>query len=183
MLKGNLMRHHITHTFLLGFCLLFSNLLHAQEPQESNSLLNEDIVDLKKQVISLNKTLFILEEDLLFPSNTQLSIFISMKDTALFSLDAVKILINDKLVSSHLYTDKELDVLKRGGVQKIYMGNIVSGEHEIVALYTGKGPHQREFKRGSVIKIEKGEDPLFIEFNIQDKTSKQQALFKARAWE
>ena len=151
--------------------------------QEPNSLLNEEIIDLKKQVISLNKTLFILEEDLLFPSNTQLSIFISMKDTALFSLDAIKILIDDKQISSHLYTDKELDVLKRGGVQKIYIGNIVSGEHEIVALYTGKGPHQREFKRGSVIKIDKGDDPLFVEFNIQDNESKQQALFKSRSWE
>ncbi len=173
------MRHIIKFCFL---SLLFIQIPIAQS-QEESSLLNEEITDLKKQVISLNKTLFILEEDLLFPSNTQLSIFISMKDTALFSLDAIKILINNKVVSSHLYTDKEIDVLKRGGVQKIYIGNIVSGEHEIVALYTGKGPHQRDFKRGSVITIDKSEDPLFVEFKIQDNESKQQALFESRTWE
>lgn len=161
---------------------------HAQEapiesPISDSSLLNDEIVDLKKKVISLNKTLFILEEDLLFPSNTQLTIFVSMHDTTLFSLDAIKILIDDKLVSSHLYTDKEIDVLKRGGVQKIYIGNIVNGEHEIVALYSGKGPHQRDFKRGSVIKIDKSEDPLFVEFKIQDNDSKQQAQFSVRSWE
>ncbi len=174
------MRQHISKFLLLSLLLVQSAFLMAQEP---NSLLNEEIIDLKKEVIKLNKTLFILEEDLLFPSNTQLSIFISMKDTSLFSLDAVKIMIDDKQVSSHLYTDKELDVLKRGGVQKIYIGNIVSGEHEIVALYTGKGPHQRDFKRGSVITIDKSEDPLFVEFKIQDKESKQQSLFEARSWE
>jgi len=178
--KGNHMRH-----IIIKFCLLAILSLHSVVgfSQEANSLLNDEIVNLKKQVISLNKTLFILEEDLLFPSNTQLSIFISMKDTALFSLDAIKILIDDKQVSSHLYTDKEIDVLKRGGVQKIYIGNIISGAHEIVALYTGKGPHQRDFKRGSVIKIDKSNDPLFVEFKIQDNESKQQALFKSRSWE
>lgn len=179
-LKGNHMRHMIIKFSILSLLSFFTTLSFAQAP---NSLLNEDIANLKKQVISLNKTLFILEEDLLFPSNTQLSIFISMKDTALFSLDAIKILIDDKQVSSHLYTDKEVDVLKRGGVQKIYIGNIITGEHEIVALYTGKGPHQRDFKRGSVITIDKGDDPLFIEFKIQDNESKQQALFKTRSWE
>lgn len=174
------MRPIILKTFLFCFIGLFSIAAYSQE---ASSVLNEEIIDLKKQVISLNKTLFILEEDLLFPSNTQLSIFISMKDTALFSLDAIKILIDDKQVSSHLYTDKEIDVLKRGGVQKIYIGNIVSGEHEVVALYTGKGPHQREFKRGSMITIDKADDPLFIEFKIQDDESKQQAIFKSRYWE
>lgn len=155
----------------------------SEASASESSLLNDDIVDLKKKVISLNKTLFILEEDLLFPSNTQLTVFISMHDTTLFALDAIKILIDDKLVSSHLYTDKEIDVLKRGGVQKIYIGNVVNGEHEIVALYTGKGPHQRDFKRGSVIKIDKSEDPLFVEFKIQDNDSKQQAQFSVRSWE
>lgn len=171
------------HIIKLCFLFLFFMQMPLAHSQEDNSLLNEDITDLKKQVISLNKTLFILEEDLLFPSNTQLSIFISMKDTALFTLDAIKILIDDKVVSSHLYTDKELDVLKRGGVQKIYIGNVVSGEHEVVALYTGKGPHQREFKRGSVITIDKSDEPLFIEFKVKDNESKQQALFESRSWE
>lgn len=174
------MRHIIIKALFLSLLCIQVTFSFAQE---ADSLLNEEIVDLKKQVISLNKTLFILEEELLFPSNTQLSVFISMKDTALFDLDAVKILIDDKQVTSHLYTDKEIDVLRRGGVQKIYIGNVVSGEHEIVALYTGKGPHQREFKRGSVIKIDKTDDPLFIEFKIEDNESKQQAIFKARTWE
>jgi len=180
MLKGSSMFRHIIHFIFLGLLIIQSPLLHAQE---EGSLLNEEIVDLKKQVISLNKTLFILEEDLLFPSNTQLSIFISMKDTALFKLDAIKILIDDKQVSSHLYTDNELDVLKRGGVQKIYLGNLVSGKHEIVALYTGKGPHQRDFKRGSALTIDKNDDPMFVEFKIVDNESKQQSLFKTRSWE
>jgi hypothetical protein len=115
--------------------------------------LDADIEALKKEVLSLNRDLFILEEDLLFPSNTQFSVFLSMNAGALFSLDSVQIKIDDKNIANHLYTERELAALKRGGVQRLYIGNLPSGEHEIVAIFSGVGPKGRDYRRGESILI------------------------------
>jgi hypothetical protein len=145
--------------------------------------LDADIEALKKEVLSLNRDLFILEEDLLFPSNTQFSIFLSMDSGTLFSLDSVQLKIDDKNIANHLYTERELAALKRGGVQRLYIGNLPSGEHEIVAIFTGIGPKGRDYRRGESIKIEKTTEPQFVEFLIQDDTGKEQPQFDVRVWE
>ena len=145
--------------------------------------LDADIEALKKEVLSLNRDLFILEEDLLFPSNTQFSVFLSMDSGALFTLDSVQLKIDDKNIANHLYTERELAALKRGGVQRLYIGNLPSGEHEIVAIFTGIGPKGRDYRRGESIVIEKTTEPQFVEFMIADDTGKEQPQFDVRVWE
>ena len=150
-------------------------------PEEGS--LDADIEALKKEVLSLNRDLFILEEDLLFPSNTQFSIFLSMDSGALFSLDSVQLKVDDKNIANHLYTERELAALKRGGVQRLYIGNLPSGEHEIIAIFTGIGPKGRDYRRGESIVIEKTTEPQFVEFMIADDTGKEQPQFDVRVWE
>ena len=145
--------------------------------------LDADIEALKKEVLSLNRDLFILEEDLLFPANTQFSVFLSMDAGALFALDSIQLKIDDKNISNHLYTERELEALKRGGVQRLYIGNLPSGEHEIIAIFTGIGPSGRDFRRGESIVIEKTTEPQFVEFIIADDTGKEQPEFDVRVWE
>jgi hypothetical protein len=145
--------------------------------------LDAEIEALKKEVLSLNRDLFILEEDLLFPPNTQFSVFLSMDSGALFGLDSVQLKINDKNIANHLYTERELAALKRGGVQRLYIGNLPSGEHEIVAIFTGVGPSGRDYRRGETVIIEKTTEPQFVEFMIADDTGKEQPQFDVRVWE
>ena len=145
--------------------------------------LDSSIEALKKEVLSLNRDLFILEEDLLFPANTQFSIFLSMNAGALFALDSIQIKIDDKNISNHLYTQRELGALKRGGVQRLYIGNLPSGEHEIIAIFTGIGPKGRDYRRGETVIIEKTTEPQFVEFIITDDSSKEQPEFDVRVWE
>ena len=123
----------------------------ADEP--GSSKLSKDVQNIKKEIIKLNRDLFILEEDLLFPANTQFSVFLSMDVGEYFSLDSVQIKVDDKVVANHLYTNKETEALKRGGVQRLYLGNLASGEHELVAFFVGQGPNKRDYRRGSTIKI------------------------------
>ena len=158
-------------------------IMSATVADEKSPILEKKIQDVKKEVLELNKELFILEEDLLFPANTQFSIFLSMDVGKLFELDSVQINIDDKNVSNHLYTQREIKALQLGGVQKIYIGNIASGKHELVAFFTGKGPNKRNYKRGTTIEFEKTSSPLFIELKIVDNLSKQQPEFKTRVWE
>ena len=155
----------------------------ATAEEVEKKALDDSIEALKKEVLSLNRDLFILEEDLLFPSNTQFSIFLSMNAGALFQLDSVQVKIDDKNIANHLYTERELAALKRGGVQRLYIGNLPSGEHEIIAIFTGLGPSGRDYRRGETITIEKTSEPQFVEFIIKDDSSKEQPEFDVRIWE
>jgi len=166
---------------ILSLC---TQLFHAAAAQESDDeALDTSIEALKKQVLSLNRDLFILEEDLLFPANTQFSVFLSLDAGSLFVLDSVQLRIDDKNVANHLYTDRELEALKRGGVQRLFIGNLTSGEHEVVAIFTGVGPSGRDYRRGETIVLEKTTEPQFVEFTIEDDGSKEQPEFNARVWE
>ena len=153
------------------------------EDGSEEASLDTDIEALKKEVLSLNRDLFILEEDLLFPSNTQFSVFMSMNAGALLSIDSIQLKIDDKNTANHLYTERELAALKRGGVQRLYIGNLPSGEHEIIVIFTGVGPKGRDYRLGESVVIEKTTEPQFVEFMIADDTGKEQPQFDVRVWE
>ena len=163
---------------LMGFMLP----VYTQDAEPITEL-QQNIQNLKQDVLKLNRNLFILEEDLLFPSNTQFSVFLSMDSGKLFSLDAVQLKIDDKVIANHLYTEREIEALKRGGVQRLYLGNLASGKHEIIAIFTGKGPQNRDYRRGETIQVEKGSDPQFIELQIIDNPTKEQPEFITKIWE
>jgi hypothetical protein len=141
------------------------------------------IQDVKGDVIRLNRDLLVLEEELLFPANTQVALFVSMDVGKLFELDSVQIKLDDKVVTSYLYTPLEVQALHRGGVQRVFVGNLKSGEHEIVAFFTGKGPHDRDYKRGATVKFEKGTEAKYIELRIQDSLGKLQPEFDVKLWQ
>jgi len=143
----------------------------------------DKISDLKVQVLELNRDLFILEEELLFPVNTQINVFISIDAGFLFELDSVRLKIDDKVVSNYLYTEREIQALHRGGVQRLYVGNLTTGGHELTAFFVGKGPSGRDFKRASSITIDKTDEAQFIELKIRANISKEQPGFFIKVWE
>lgn len=109
----------------------------AQSSGEFRAL-DADVQDLKKQVLDLNKDLFLLEEELLFPSNTQVAVFVSMDVGDFFGLDSVELKIDNKNVTNYLYTEREASALVKGGVQRVFVGNLKAGQHELVAVFTGE---------------------------------------------
>ncbi len=137
----------------------------------------------KRDVIDLNRDLLVLEEELLFPANTQLAVFVSMDVGKLFALDSVQLKIDDKEVASYLYTPSEVAALHRGGMQRLYLGNLRAGSHEIIALFTGKGPHDRDYRRGTTLRIDKGTDPKYIELQIKDATGNLEPEFSVKVWQ
>ena len=141
------------------------------------------VQDIKSDVIKLNRDLLVLEEELLFPANTQVALFVSMDVGKMFELDSVQIKLDDKLVTNYLYTPLEVQALHRGGVQRIYLGNLKVGEHELVAYFTGKGPHDRDYKRGATVKFDKGTEPKYIELRIKDLQQKLQPEFDVKVWQ
>jgi hypothetical protein len=152
-------------------------------PAADRSALDAEVQELRRQVVDLNRDLFMLEEDLLFPASTQVAVFVSMDVGTFFQLDSVQIKVDDKEVANYLYTARELEALKRGGVHRIWLGNLKAGEHEIVAFFTGQGTHERDYKRGATLAIDKGVGAQYVELKISDRLRKLQPEFVVRVWE
>jgi hypothetical protein len=165
--------------------LLAAPLTAARADDGSNELkaVDQDVQALKKQLIDLNRDLFKLEEELLYPASTQVAVFLSVDVGTFFALDSVTLKVDDKEVTSYLYTDREVQALHRGGVQKLYLGNLKAGQHEIVAFFTGKGPHERDYRRGTTVRFDKAVGAKYVELRISDREASLQPEFVVRQWE
>jgi hypothetical protein len=152
-------------------------------PPAELKTLDQEVQGLKKDVVDLNKDLFVLQEELLFPANTQVALYISMDVGTFFALDSVTVKIDNKEVKNYLYTAREADALLKGGVQQIYLGNLKVGKHELVAFFTGKGPVERAYKRGATINFDKGVGAKYLELKITDRVPKHQPEFMIKDWE
>ena len=159
--------------------------LEVGEMQARNEFrsLDQDVQALKKEVLDLNRDLFLLEEELLFPANSQVAFFVSVDVGEYFDLDAIKLEIDGKEVSNHLYTEREVGALHRGGVHRMHMENLKVGDHELVAVFTGKGPNTRNYRRGATMNFSKGIGAKYVELEITDRVTKQQPEFVIKEWE
>jgi len=151
-------------------------------PGEFKSL-DQEVQALKTEVVELNKDLFVLEEELLFPANTQIAVFVSLDVGDFFAVDSVTLKIDDDEVANYLYTEREAQALMRGGVHRVYLGNLKVGKHELVAFFTGKGTHERDYKRGATLKFEKSIGAKYVELKISDRVRKMQPEFVVKEWE
>jgi hypothetical protein len=128
--------------------------------------LDEQVQEIKSDVLGIATELSRLEEKLLYPSNTQVSLFVSLAQTAKFRLDAVEIQIDGKPVAYHLYTYQELEALRQGGVQRIYTGNVKSGEHELLVSVLGKSEGNSEYRQTASFKLVKDVGPKLAGINV-----------------
>jgi hypothetical protein len=171
---------------ILGLLALTAGLAMADDapktpPQESRGL-DTRIQSLKQEAMELNRDLLVLEEELLFPANTQVAIFVSVDVGTLFALDSVQLKLDNSVVTNYLYTEREAQALHRGGVQRLYMGNLKTGQHQLVAVFIGKGPRGRDYRRAAALMFDKGTDPKYIELQIRDETRGQQPEFRVKEW-
>lgn len=153
-------------------------LVHAEEPAP-----DEELRALKQELVALNRDLFLLEEELLFPASTQVAVYLSMDVGKYFALDAVELSINDERVAKYLYTEREVDALHRGGVHRLYLGNLKTGQHQLVAVLVGRGPQGREYRRATNLDFEKGLGPQQLELVLRDSEALQQPTFQVKNWE
>lgn len=129
--------------------------------------LDEQVQDIKEDVLRIAAKLTQLEEKLLYPSDTQLAVFISLAEGETFRLDAVKLQLGDKPVADHLYSFKECEALQKGGVQRLYTGNITTGEHELQVTLSGKSGGS-DFLRTERFALSKGVGPKIVEITLAE---------------
>ena len=192
LIEDRIWRSNMYRKIILFICFAALSYMSAATADIEKSVENQDqnfqnldqeIQTLKQEVLELNRDLYILEEELLYPSNTQVAVYVSVDVGDFFDLDSVQVTLNEKIVANYLYTEREVDALLRGGVHQIYIGNLPSGEHELVAYFVGRGPKGRDFKRGANRIIDKGLGAKYLELKITDRTPKHQPDFVVKEWE
>jgi hypothetical protein len=137
--------------------------LSAQELSGANMRsLDGQVQEIKSDVLNIASELSSLEERLLFPSNTQVSLFVSVADNEDFRLDALQVEIDGELATHHIYSFQELEALQRGGVQRIFTGNIVNGEHQLHITMLGKLGNGNDFNTSDSFVFAKGVKPKVL---------------------
>lgn len=173
----------LPHRLLLLFILWpLSFTLSAAD--SDTAVLAQEISDLKEQMIQLNRDLFILQEELLFPAETQLAVFLSTDSGVFFRIDSVELRLNDQPVTHYLYTEHEQQALARGGVQRLWTGNIKQGEHELVAFCQGIDPQGRNIEQAAAVNFSKSDDEAaLLEIRIIDNSADMRAHIRIEPWQ
>jgi hypothetical protein len=139
----------------------------AQEvTKEQIKGLDEQIQEIKTDVLGIAAELNRLEEKLLYPSDTQVAVFVSLASGEKVRLDSVEIQLGGKPVAHHLYTYKELEALQKGGVQRIYTGNIMTGQHALQVTLLGQTAGGTDFKKTESFNVTKDVGPKIVEFTL-----------------
>lgn len=138
--------------------------------------LDEQVQDIKKDVLGISAELTQLEEKLIYPSNTQVSVFVTLAQGEKFRLDAVKVKIDGKDATYHIYTFKELEALQSGGVQRLYTGNIRTGEHTLDVSLIGKSAGNSDYLQSASHKFTKTVEPKLIEISLAGPGSSNQHI-------
>ena len=114
-----------------------------------------ELESIKLDVAMLKRDLVILEEELLFPASSQMAVYVAMDVGEFFQLDSVTVELNGKEVSHHLYTERQADALHRGGVDRVYLGNVKQGNNQLTAFFVGRGPDGRDYRRATSVDFER----------------------------
>jgi archaellum component FlaG (FlaF/FlaG flagellin family) len=130
--------------------------------------LDEQVQEVKSDVLGIANELDRLEERLLYPSGTQVAVFVALAETESepFRLDSLQVQIDGEPVARHVYAFNELQALKKGGVQRIYTGNVSTGEHRIDVVVAGKLPSGKDFTETQSFSFTKGVPPKLVEITL-----------------
>ena len=154
-----------TASLLLGCSVLLARASFGDAPsasQQEMRSLDEQVQEIKSDVLGIAADLTRLEEKLLYPSNTQVSVFVSIASGETFRLDAMRIDVDGKLATHFIYGFKELDALQHGGVQRIFTGNVPTGAHEIAVSVNGKTQLDKVFSHSETFAFSKGIEPKLL---------------------
>lgn len=156
---------------LIGLFVLFSVLsipAYAQDTTKDQVKgLDEQVQDIKTDVLKISAQLNLLEEKLLYPSNTYIAFFVSLEKGSSFVPDAIGIKLDDKNVADYIYSYKEVQALQKGGVQRVFTGNVTTGAHNLQITVKGKEGGSNKADSGAST-VTKGVGPQFVEIHLTD---------------
>lgn len=158
--------------------IVLVNMVQGQAEEVSREQikgLDEQVQDIKRDVLGISAELMQLEEKLIYPSNTQVSVFISLAKNAKLQMYSMSIKIDGKYASHHIYTFKELEALQGGGVQRLYTGNVKVGDHILDVALIGKA-EGKDYQQNASHVFTKSIEPKLIEVTLGEASSGNQLI-------
>lgn len=137
--------------------------------------LDASLQQFKRDMLEVNKRLLVMEEELLFPANAQLTVFFSLDVGRFLVPDSVTLELDGKPVQSHLYTAREVDALKRGAVQRLLTTIVKPGTHRLTAVVAGSDARGRSVRRAVSTEFDKDESQRYLYLRVVDDEAVQQA--------
>ena len=137
----------------------------SSDRQEFRSL-DEQVQALKGEVININRELMLLQEKLVYPSNTEMSVFVSLQAGKKFSLDSIDLQIDNKSVQKHVYTYRELEAMLHKGVQRLYTGNLANGKHQVSVKISGHTASNSSYEKTAAFSVTKENGPKLVELQV-----------------
>jgi hypothetical protein len=165
-------RHNrIANTFVVVSLAVLLGLASSHgwaEPNDQKEMrgLDEQVQEIKSDVLAISSELSLLEEKLLYPSGTQVAVFVALAPGDTMRLDAVRLQIDGQLVAHYIYSFKELEALRKGGVQRVYVGNVTTGEHQLEVLVDGKAEGGTDFSRTEHFTFRKDVKPKLVALTL-----------------
>jgi hypothetical protein len=153
-------------SFVFLFCLDSGHVWAQQDSQQEMRGLDEQVQEIKSDVLSIAAELKQLEEKLLYPSGTQVAIFVALAEGEQMRLDAVRLQIDGQLVAHYIYSAKELEALRKGGMQRIYVGNVATGDHQLEVLFNSKLESGADFSPTEHFTFRKEVKPKLVELTL-----------------
>jgi hypothetical protein len=150
----------------IAIVLLCLPVLAASVSKEKLKSLDEQVQDIKSDTLKTGANLLLLEEKLLYPSSTQVAVYISLERAATYRVDTIDIELDGKPAAKHLYTTREQEALMKGGMQRIFAGNVITGEHELKVVLGGKALAGPSFRRTERFKFRKDVGPKVLEVHL-----------------
>lgn len=170
-------RHFLLVLVITLFWLNPLQIAYAQELKPA-----QEAEALKQEIIELNRELYQFEQNLLHPVDSQLSVFLAVAPETGFALDSIELQLDEVLVSSYLYQGKELEALKKGGIQRLYIGSLADGKHKLTARFNGQGSNSRYFRRKKAMKFVKKKNAKHIQLIVTEDKRTGEPLFKVKQW-
>ena len=158
----------------LAVCSALVGTGHAEETtaKEMRSL-DDQVQEIKSDALDIAAELSGLEEKLLYPSGTEIAVFVAIAKDEKFRLDAVQIHIDGQLATHYIYSFKELEALQKGGVQRIYTGNVPTGAHQMDVAINGKLEGGKDFTESATLSFTKGVEPALLGITLKTPGSGQ----------
>ena len=145
--------------------------------------LDTTLQSLKQDAVGLAADIFSLREDIISPPNNQLVVFLSVDVGDVFSLNSVQIRVDGKQVTNLVYTEQQSQALLRGSAERVYLGKISDGDHQLLAIFIGRGSHGRQYRRAVQLGFTKAIGPKYLELKISDQKTPGLPQFELRDWQ
>lgn len=159
----------------LLLCVLLLTISLTASATNNQSIANK-IEVLKQQAVLLHKDLAQLERDLVYPTTTQIAIYVSKKLTKDITIGSINLSIDGQDVASHIYTLEQNNALKLGGMQRLFMGNVAVGEHHFKITLKGIDSQNDITTIEGTAAYYKNAQPLSINVNLFDENGTKEPL-------